>query len=1415
MAVSTYRKYFDIKKQYYPCVTDELIRKGDVDWRDFYPHPTFVGLLETTANVLERKQPLGIWVEGGYGTGKSYAALALSSLLKADKATTEAYFDRYNLDKTLKKRFCAIKERKDDNGNIRKIITVHCYGTSSVDGDADLCSVMQQSIIKELKTAGCEYTGQASLKDATLKWLSVERNRLYFESIISEDSRFIGQSVEDVINGLNSFTGDPLTMLLGKIAKVGKENGINPMKLDVKIFIEWLKDVIKGNNLQSLFFVWDEFTKFFQNHIHDLTGFQEIMEITETNNFCLLIVTHTGVSEDIVAKEGGSDKKLINRFVKPTSVIDLPDNIAFKLIGHALEKNKDEQVAQEWKEICEEQFSATSNSRKLVMDKLNQLTSDDITDEDMLNILPIHPYAALVLKYIASSFQENTRSMFEYIKNDSGVKLKDFQWYIDTYGPYTANPLVTIDMLWEYFYQDEGRYLRQEIRNILSSISKSKSYKLNDEQIKILKTVLLMQAISYMNGDAVECFYATDKNLNLAFEGTAIGNGAASIADALCKMDILFPKTIQGKTVYIVQLIATSTVSRDEVEAKWPTAKLIEDDKFSDPLSWPGAIKLRYNIMLATLDSISSCVLKFKKLKPLKGSFNCLCVFSKNDEESRAIEAAIDTILKDPKNEELNLTIIDTGATPFGYERWKDFIDNMVQSESFDKNDPDQSAGYSQKASEIIGAWKKSMQDSGSFYICRLTPSGTVKRERRSNLDDLYSGLYSIVREVYPQAPEVNYDLIDGVYVSGALKQGVKSAVVGKTEGTFNAPQAQKKLEKALEGAWGMPAEYQYWEEKPHLHISQVKRHVTKIINEELSNGDRVAISTIYDSLTEAPFGFMPCNLTAFLLGFVLKDYIGDKYGYDDGISGGELNLANLQAMIEWVIKYVAGQETKYREKYIVTMTEEIRKFNELTCAAFGLNIEQCTNIPNTRNLIRNRMKELTFPIWCTEYCLDDISLASSKSVVTNVIQLYSALANNGNAGKSESEIAKDIGTLSKSNTDLLADLPNLFTKDMCRHGMNNYLAEFNDGELVQLAELIDDEGQYINEVKKKFDADSANWVWTKETADKKISEVIVEYGIIAESNRLIGKSITLREALDAWKNKCSNIRVSYEASKNYLGDVAAFVSILYDLKRQGSLLDSQKNAFLKLLKEKGDLFDEYYKGQFDLFTQVCSFYVNEFNASEQNGLFMTVPTGDTFTKDKTQYLQMIEKVAKDYKSKLGKVKLKKLWKEKTGTDSPEEWSKIHMTPIICMVDEDEYDSARRVFQTLSRHQPEDDETEYAMSYLETASFYDSLNSQEQIDAAFNEKILKDYVVLLSASDVRAYLKERVSVQPYDWYSNPLIDKLIKEYALAKYATEGCVSANNILDSMDDIGVLKDYLRKLIQNDISVGLSIIKNEGKQ
>lgn len=83
---------------------------------------------------------------------------------------------------------------------------------------------------------------------------------------------------------------------------------------------------------------------------------------------------------------------------------------------------------------------------------------------------------------------------------------------------------------------------------------------------------------------------------------------------------------------------------------------------------------------------------------------------------------------------------------------------------------------------------------------------------------------------------------------------------------------------------------------------------------------------------------------------------------------------------------------------------------------------------------------------------------------------------------------------------------------------------------------------------------------------------------------------------------------------------------------------------------------------------------------------------------------------------------------------------------------------------------------------------------------------------MLKADDARMYLKERATAQPHEWYANPMVDKLIKEYASAKYDTEGSILATTIVDEMEDIETLKTYLKKLIQDDMSVGLSIIKNE---
>ena len=56
-----YKEYFDIDPKYYAAVTADLIKQGKVSWKGFYPHETFVKLLEKTHIVLSGKDPRSLW----------------------------------------------------------------------------------------------------------------------------------------------------------------------------------------------------------------------------------------------------------------------------------------------------------------------------------------------------------------------------------------------------------------------------------------------------------------------------------------------------------------------------------------------------------------------------------------------------------------------------------------------------------------------------------------------------------------------------------------------------------------------------------------------------------------------------------------------------------------------------------------------------------------------------------------------------------------------------------------------------------------------------------------------------------------------------------------------------------------------------------------------------------------------------------------------------------------------------------------------------------------------------------------------------------------------------------------------------------------------------------------------------------
>ena len=531
--LENYRHYFDIDPDYFPAVNEAVINSKPDMWKKFFPHETFVKLLKNTVSVLDRKQKLSIWVEGAYGTGKSHAVLTEKKLLDASEEDTREYFERYHLDMDLYKNLQRIK-------NSGKILTVHRYGSSNIYGDNDLVLAIQESVEKAMAAAGIENKGKDSLRESVIRYLSDSENKQSFNIYVkgSYKDLFGGDDVDGIVEKLKTYQDIPLHTLMDKIFKVARERQIRAFTMTANDLCDWLIEVIHANELKAIVFIWDEFTEYFYNNTRNLTGFQALCELSETEPFYFILVTH--VSSGLF-HEGDKDFiKLNGRFVNPHSLISLPENIAFQLMGAAMEKSKDETILADWQDITEDLADRTKESRKVVKGIAK------IEDKEMLDILPIHPYTALLLKHISSAFDSNQRSMFDFIKNDRGDEIKGFQWFIDNYGPENENPLLTIDMLWEFFY-DKGRdMLAHDIRSVLDYFTRSSNQRLDPEEKRILKTVLLLQAISQHAGDSVELFIPNEKNVDSAFEGTDLDGGASRIAERLVRDKVLFHKQLGG-----------------------------------------------------------------------------------------------------------------------------------------------------------------------------------------------------------------------------------------------------------------------------------------------------------------------------------------------------------------------------------------------------------------------------------------------------------------------------------------------------------------------------------------------------------------------------------------------------------------------------------------------------------------------------------------------------------------------------------------------------------------------------------------------------------------------------------------------------------------------------------------------------
>jgi len=605
--------------------------------------------------------------------------------------------------------------------------------------------------------------------------------------------------------------------------------------------------------------------------------------------------------------------------------------------------------------------------------------------------------------------------------------------------------------------------------------------------------------------------------------------------------------------------------------------------------------------------------------------------------------------------------------------------------------------------------------------------------------------------------------------------------------------------EKSVLGAVWNKDKYWTIPELQEAPIVITKKAVDSLIQKAFNSNGQISINEIYDYLTD-DFGYSPCNLTAFITGFLLKEYSGEPYRYVN--SEGYPETMTPDKLSEMISNYISkGRDTK--PTFIVKMTQEEKTFYEATEKAWGISATTCSAPAQVGTLLGNKMRELGYPVWC----LQEVDTAG----VYDIIKRYIALVQS--EGKETHNIAIEIGKIAMQRPSVVQSLQAILTPAKCKEGMLEFLKHFEYGKLLALAKEIGAEDLLLGDIKKIFSV-KYSALWVDKTGEDEIHKLVVEYGFVKQTNLLLNVSCNSKErAFGAWRDELKFIGFSCEALRAKRPTLNKFLSYLLKIVDREDILPDMMDSLLSemialhseiqdMLNNRQLVFNELYGAYLDGLSDVEK---EEIRTSIRQELFISTTTASN---------QIVKNSADEYRRNQIKTQLFNKWRDLTQSKTPKEWSVKFATPILCLVEAKKYGDAKKAFAILNSSSQSDSEIRFAMEFLDKENeFFKKIKDERFRDEKFMSTIVGEYSTLLpDIQKVRSSL-EALSENVYDWYDSPFVKQKIRDMANAEYYAGGSDKALTVIDKMSDVE-LKKRLKELVQSDIELGVKIIKNGGK-
>lgn len=1404
MAVRLYNEYIKVDPNFIPVFSRNSDRTYPDKWQSFYPHNSFKTILKDVIETLEKSNETknrSVWMSGAYGTGKTYASFVIKHILEDSIDSIEPYFKQNGMDSL----FARVKGVRSKG----KTLVVHRSASAGINTQDKLFNAIVESVRKAITDAGLGYIGAESLSDKVLTILkNPESSAFNFQGAFNKyKAKFTDySSVDGIISDLEELDPEEKLSLLDTIIEVAAKEGFN-WSMSADEIIDWLEDVKKGNDLYAIVFIWDEFTEYFKNNQNNITGLQEIAMASSRISCYFFLITHSSAGQLIQDK--GSKTIIEARFKLDT--IELEESTAFKLLGQALRHEPD--LLSEWKFTCDQLWDGVKrNSVDIIKDK-----DTTVQDDDFKKLMPMHPYAAYLLKFIAKDISSNQRTIFQFLSGDfSGDEEKtNFKWFVENFAfEFGKWNYLTVDYLWDYFFKSSNVDLDSAF---IQTISHYNNYAplcddptnkaAGDRRRRVLKGVLLLAALQTKNGaesrtGATSLMRPTLTNIKACFAGTPIEASVEQDLNFFAEKGIV-GRIENAKEVLFVMTSAAIDSERMkkivETTKKDITFEKLVDDKATGvnkqflPTDYM-AFRLKiYNVSPANAKQVAD------KADTSENHIPTFFLFAKNEAEQGKIKDTIGTIFNKIGEK---CIVVDFSSLPFTDVLFDKYIESKAREKYF-QSIPNQDSQYklAKKTSEdLLNEWIRKLITTSLFVYS--APNKSVQKTGGANLRKEFKEINSIF--FGSGIEEISQN--DKVFSEGGFKETVAQMAMGKISVPANYAYVRSistKLENDC--IWSNP---KYWEVHPNHPVSKMKIAINEVIEKSFKNSSMVSIVDIWKALIKAPFGLMPNTGSVFILGFLLSEYADSNYyKRDTNNNTVSLNYTDLSELIFGVIKGLP----KAQVQFIVKQTPEQSVFCQTTGEIFKIAKEKRNSVDDIAKNVNIYLTNNKYPLWAIKYYIQEELL--DHEYRDAMVQLSDLLCEfvkpETKVGRERSKVVDDIYHIYMKYATIEDVYGNYLCSENMRTGMEYYIAEYKP-ELISVAGNLRIESKdYLELLNRKLSNDSS-YLWELGDTNHQIDNLYIDLKLISDINRVLTtKQRSYAEARKALVEKLNIVKIPNALLEELKPSLKLIMAQFYAIKDNAQF---NKSDVSSIIANASDEFVEFFNNQFDVFCKAVDRALSTTLAEDEyENLFNKVASGTLFDATDKFTTTMQHELTNYRKSKKTR-KMFDAWQKATGSQNPAQWSTDHGIPVLCLFTDDIL-HAQKIFDTLNRtmNLPTEKDIEDAISYLQSSALK-VLSDLPMCEKKFIDFFAGEYsYVISSADELRDLIREVAGAKIYDWYAKANLCKpRIKEFAKQRYQVKYCSKAKDRVKQFSAEQAQK-YLNELIEKDPLLGISILKD----